>query len=126
MQENLNLVSQFKESAGLVKSSIGKIKVNKEWSFDDVGRSETASLTHNYHRYPAKFIPQIVRKLIDDYAPNRGQVICDLFGGCGTTLVEAKVSGHVSTGFDINPIAKLITQTKTTPIKPKTLINHRI
>lgn len=33
--------------------------------------------------------------------------------------------GHKSIGFDINPIAKLITQTKTIPIKHKTLTNHR-
>jgi len=33
--------------------------------------------------------------------------------------------GHRSIGFDINPVAKLITQTKTTAIKPRTLINYR-
>lgn len=125
MEDNPNLILQFKKLDGLVKSNIEKIKVNKDWSFDDVGRSETAYLTHSYHRYPAKFIPQIVRKLMDDYVPNKGQVICDIFGGCGTTLVEAKVAGHKSIGFDINPIAKLITQTKITPIRPKTLLNHR-
>jgi DNA modification methylase len=97
----------------------------KEWSFRDVGRSQTTAFTHDYHRYPAKFIPQIVRKLIEDYAPGSTQVICDPFGGCGTTLVEAKLLGHKSIGFDINPVAKLITQTKTTPIKPRTLANHR-
>jgi DNA modification methylase len=103
-----------------------RLEPREEWSFRDAGRSETTAYTHDYHRYPAKFIPQIVRRLIKDYAPNRTQVICDPFGGCGTTLVEAKLSGHKSIGFDINPIAKLITQTKVTPIKPKTLINCRI
>ncbi len=97
----------------------------EEWSFRDVGRSQTTAFTHNYHRYPAKFIPQIVRKLIKDYAPSGTQVVCDPFGGCGTTLVEAKMLGHKSIGFDINPVAKLITQTKTTPINPRTLTNHR-
>ncbi len=101
------------------------LKPREEWSFRDAGRSQTTAFTHDYHRYPAKFIPQIVRKLIEDYAPSGTQVVCDPFGGCGTTLVEAKMLGHKSIGFDINPVAKLITQTKTTAIKPKTLANSR-
>ncbi len=101
------------------------LKPNEDWSFRDAGRSQTTAFTHNYHRYPAKFIPQIVQKLIKDYAPDDTQIVCDPFGGCGTTLVEAKLLGHKSIGFDINPVAKLITQTKTTPIKPRTLANYR-
>ena len=101
------------------------LKPREEWSFRDAGRSQTTAFTHDYHRYPAKFIPQIVKKLIGDYAPSGTQVVCDPFGGCGTTLVEAKMLGHKSIGFDINPVAKLITQTKTTPIKPRTLSNYR-
>ena len=108
-----------------IVEKIGNLKPSPEWSFRDTGRAETTALTHNYHRYPAKFIPQIARKLIEDYAPNKTQVVCDPFGGCGTTLVEAKLLGHKSIGFDINPIAKLITQAKTTPIKPKTLANYQ-
>ncbi len=101
------------------------LQPREDWSFRDAGRSQTTAFTHDYHRYPAKFIPQIVRKLIEDYAPDTAQIVCDPFGGCGTTLVEAKLLGHPSIGFDINPVAKLITQTKTTAIKPRTLINHK-
>ena len=101
------------------------LKPRDEWSFRDVGRSQTTAFTHDYHRYPAKFIPQIVQKLIKDYAPSNTQIVCDPFGGCGTTLVEAKMLGHKSIGFDINPVAKLITQTKTTAINPKTLTNNK-
>ena len=95
------------------------------WSFRNVGRTETNAFTHSYHRYPAKFIPQIVQKLINEFAPDKNQIICDPFGGCGTTLIEAKLLGHKSIGFDINPIAKLITQAKLTAIKPKTLENSK-
>ncbi|MDP4011956.1 MAG: DNA methyltransferase [Candidatus Roizmanbacteria bacterium] len=108
-----------------IKSIFTSLKPREDWSFRDVGRSQTTAFTHDYHRYPAKFIPQIVKKLIGEYAPSGTQVVCDPFGGCGTTLVEAKMLGHKSIGFDINPVAKLITQTKTTPIKLKTLSNHR-
>jgi len=90
------------------------------WSFSELTRAETQSLTHGYHRYPAKFIPQLVRQLIDEYSNSKDR-ICDPFGGCGTTLVEAKLAGRASFGFDINPVAVLITRTKTTAIKPETL-----
>ncbi|MDP3763736.1 MAG: DNA methyltransferase [bacterium] len=108
-----------------IKDIFISLEPREDWSFRDAGRSQTTAFTHDYHRYPAKFIPQLVKKLIEDYAPSRTQVVCDPFGGCGTTLVEAKMLGHKSIGFDINPVAKLITQTKTTPIKPRTLANHR-
>jgi len=100
------------------------LKPREEWSFHNIGRVETNAVTHGYHRYPAKFIPHIVRRLITDYT-SQGDLVCDPFGGCGTTLVEAKRLGRKSIGVDINPIAKLITQAKITPIKPKTLQNYK-
>lgn len=112
-------------STKTIEESFLDLEPREEWSFRDAGRSQTTAFTHDYHRYPAKFIPQIVRKLIEDYAPSVTQIVCDPFGGCGTTLVEAKMLGHQSIGFDINPVAKLITQTKTTAINPQTLTNNR-
>lgn len=111
--------------ASTIEKRFKILQPSEAWSFRDAGRSQTTAFTHDYHRYPAKFIPQIVKKLIEDYAPNYTQIICDPFGGCGTTLVEAKLLGHKSIGFDINPVAKLITQTKTTAIRPKSLANYR-
>jgi DNA modification methylase len=103
-----------------IEREFAKLEPDKDWSFKDVTASETNHLTHSYHRYPAKFIPNIVRKLIEDYTTT-DNIVCDPFGGCGTTLVEAKLMGRKSIGFDINPIAKLITQTKITPLPPKRL-----
>ena len=107
-----------------IQNSFLRLGTDRKWSFYNVGRSETNAFTHGYHRYPAKFIPHIVREFITRYT-SPGDLICDPFGGCGTTLVEAKILGRHSIGFDINPIAKLITQTKITPIKPKILDNYR-
>lgn len=95
-----------------------KIKVEKSWSFYDKTRKDTAYITHGYHRYPAKFIPQIVSRLVKTYT-KEGDLIVDPFGGCGTTLVESKLMGRKSIGVDINPVAVLITQAKITPIEPK-------
>jgi len=95
-----------------------KTKIDYSWSFSDKTRKDTAYITHGYHRYPAKFIPQIVSRLAEKYT-NEGDLIVDPFGGCGTTLVESKVMGRPSVGVDINPVAVLITKAKTTPIDPK-------
>jgi DNA modification methylase len=93
-------------------------KVNKEWSFAESRSID--QLSHGYHRYPAKFIPQLVKKLIETYT-EKGDKIVDVFAGCGTTLVESKVHGRTSEGVDINPVAELITRAKITAIKPEIL-----
>ena len=100
--------------------SFEEIEVNQEWAFENVRSVE--QWTHGYHRYPAKFLPNVVKKIIEDFAPNCLS-IADLFAGCGTTLVEAKVHGKESIGTDINPVAQLITRVKVTPINPELLQN---
>jgi DNA modification methylase len=94
------------------------IAVNPEWSFTNVRSTE--QWTHGYHRYPAKFLPNVVKKLIETYAINNGK-IADVFAGCGTTLVEAKAHGINSVGIDINPVAQLITKAKIKPVSPNVL-----
>jgi len=101
-------------------TNFDNIAVSSEWAFESVRSIE--QWTHGYHRYPAKFLPNVVKKIIEDYAPNCN-VIADLFAGCGTTLVEAKAHGKKSIGTDINPVAQLITKVKTTPLDPTTLKN---
>jgi site-specific DNA-methyltransferase (cytosine-N4-specific) len=72
----------------------------------------TSYLTHNFHPYPAKFIPQIPKSIIKTLT-KEGEVVLDPFCGCGTTLVEAKLLNREAIGVDINPIATLITRAKT-------------
>ncbi|MGP1459023.1 MAG: DNA methyltransferase [Treponema sp.] len=94
------------------------ISVNKDWAFDKVRSIE--QWTHGYHRYLAKFLPNVVKKIIENYAlPD--YPVADPFVGCGTTLVEAKIHGFESYGVDINPVAELIAKVKTTPIRPSLL-----
>lgn len=93
------------------------VKIDPTWSFSDITRKDTSYITHGYHRYPAKFIPQIVSRLVEKYSLI-GDFIIDPFGGCGTTIVESKVMGRSSIAVDINPVAVLITKAKITPIDP--------
>jgi len=92
--------------------------IDKEWSFAESRPSDTGKWTHGYHRYPAKFIPQLVERLAVEYVSGREVHINDPFMGCGTTIVTAISKGFLASGTDINKIAFLITKVKSTPIEP--------
>jgi DNA modification methylase len=94
--------------------------MDDSWSFREIDRSETSYLTHSYHRYPAKFIPQLAARLIKENSQVK-ELVCDPFMGSGTTLVESIVLDRRTYGTDINPVAVLITKAKTTPIDPQYL-----
>jgi DNA modification methylase len=96
-------------------------EIDIDWSFAEYKPSDTGKWTHDYHRYPAKFIPQLVERLIDEYILHKDAHINDPFMGCGTTIVTAISRGFKASGTDINKIAYLITKVKSTPIKPEYL-----
>lgn len=106
----------------MMQKQFDSIQADPQWAFDK--ERSISKWTHGYHRYPAKFLPNVVERLIELYHPQDDGVIADLFAGCGTTLVEAKAHGYASIGTDINPIAILITRVKTTPIQPERLLNE--
>lgn len=94
--------------------------MDDSWSFREIDRLGISYLTHSYHRYPAKFIPQLAARLIKENS-QIGELVCDPFMGSGTTLVESIVNDRRTYGTDINPVAVLITRVKTTPIDPQYL-----
>ena len=92
--------------------------IDKAWSFDGCKPSDTGKWTHSYHRYPAKFIPQLVERLMDTYITNGNASVNDPFMGCGTTVVSAISRGFHASGTDINKVAHLVTGTKAIAIRP--------
>jgi site-specific DNA-methyltransferase (cytosine-N4-specific) len=78
----------------------------------------TKSHTHQLHPYPAKFIPQIPRVLIESFS-EPGDVVLDPMCGSGTTAVEAIALGRRAVATDINPVSCLVTRAKTTFIEPE-------
>ena len=65
-------------------------------------------------------IPQIPRRLLDRYGRST-KVLFDPYCGTGTSLVEANLKNITAIGTDLNPLARLIAATKTTPIAKKAL-----
>lgn len=74
-------------------------------------RKETNYASHGYHKYPAKFIPQLVRRLLEEYS-EEGDIILDTFGGCWTTLIESKLNGRSGICIDVNEAALLMSSAK--------------
>lgn len=85
--------------------------IDNSWSF--VG-ADTKEYTHCYHSYPAMMIPQIARRLIEEFKPKNTNFIFDPYCGTGTTMLEAKLAKIESAGTDLNPMARLISKAKTT------------
>lgn len=92
----------------------------EDWSFAKLSPAETLWGPHGYHRYPAKFIPQLVRRTIECFS-EPGDLIGDVFLGSGTTGIEALRTKRRFYGSDINPVACFISQAKCTPINPQEL-----
>ena len=90
------------------------------WVFEDFTQKDTSYATHGFHKYPAKFIPQLAKRCIEENT-KINEIVCDPFMGCGTTLIESLVSERKTVGVDINPVAYLISKVKTTPINPEKL-----
>jgi tRNA G10 N-methylase Trm11 len=84
-----------------------------DWTFNG---ASTRELTHCYHDYPARMIPQVAGKLLDLFGSNAKQLF-DPYAGSGTSLVESSIRGINASGTDLNPLARLIAKAKTTTPK---------
>ena len=89
----------------------------------DFKHSDTLRLTHGFHTYPAKMIPQVAEKILYEFG-QKAQKVFDPYCGTGTSLVEANLKGINAIGTDLNPLARLIATAKTTPIEVQTLEMH--
>lgn len=86
-----------------------------DWNF---GECKTNHATHDFHPYPAKFIPQIPNNLIKIFT-KENDVVYDPFCGSGTTVVESILEHRRAIGNDVNPLAVLISKVKSTPLTEK-------
>ena len=92
------------------ETNIASVAVENEWNFG----SERELAMHTIHAYPAKF-PAFIAQKAFEYATAEGVNVrsaADVFCGCGTEALEAKLHNVSFWGCDINPVATLIATTK--------------
>ena len=104
----LELVSATYEEQEEILRALDEI----DWDFKSF---TTQYLSHKFHSYPARFIPQIPFSFIRLFT-KEGDTILDPMCGCGTALVEAFLNKRNAIGNDFNPLAALISKVKTTLI----------
>lgn len=81
--------------------------------------------THNIHSYPGRLFPYIPIFFLstNKFCQANGKVL-DPFSGSGTVLLESIVNPYFKRdayGVEINPLGRLISKVKTTPVDPKEL-----
>jgi DNA modification methylase len=84
----------------------------------DFHDQDSSYASHNFHSFPAKFPPQLPRKFIT-VLTNPGDTVLDPMMGSSTTILEAFLAGRRGIGFDIDPLALLISQVKVVPLDPE-------
>jgi SAM-dependent methyltransferase len=97
------------ERAGSISEDLGSV----QWDFP---RRIAHSDIEGIHPYPAKFVAELPRALLEILPLPSGTAVLDPFCGSGTTLVESQRRGVPSYGIDLNPIACLMARVKTMPL----------
>jgi hypothetical protein len=105
--ENNNDLNTELITKNTIEPTVVQIRKDIKVNNDSPKISGTRYFTHGVYKYPATFIPQIIRYCLVHYVDqntNQGGAILDPFGGCGTTALEAYVKGYNATLEDINPL----------------------
>ena len=63
-----------------------------------------AAQVHRWFRLTPSFGPDLVREMLSQLNCQKDEVVLDPFSGAGTTLIECKLEGYDSYGFEINPL----------------------
>ncbi len=114
------IINEFGERIVRVDGEIPvKLPVNDGDRFLFISYDQSI-LTHGFHKYPAKFFPELPRWLIKRYS-KEGGIVLDPFSGSGTTNVEALLTRRHSIGIDVDPFSRYLSKVKTTPLDEKEL-----
>lgn len=77
--------------------------------------------THGLHAFAARLPPPLARWAIETFT-DPGDYVLDVMCGSGTTLVEGLLTGRHARGVDIDPLARLISKVKATPIRSVSIL----
>ncbi len=99
-------------------------KVIRNEKYDFLGQSYALSYP-NLHKYPATMIPQIGIELLKELNISRGKLL-DPYCGSGSSFASGLECGLTEMfGFDINPLAVLISSVKFTKVSLNALLEAK-
>jgi len=116
--------SDFKEAISELEKIYSQTKEPIEVSFRRLvpTLNNPDRVTHLIHTYPAKLLMHIPHFFINNSKFSKpGDTILDPFCGSGTVLLESVLANRNAVGVDANPLARLITEVKTTSYDITTL-----
>jgi hypothetical protein len=76
----------------------------------------------NLHPFPARMAPEIALARIADLP--RGSTVLDPMTGSGTVVRTASQLGHRAIGFDLDPLAVLMSKVVTTTVNPNAIVDY--
>jgi hypothetical protein len=101
-----------------------KYQVIRNSKYDYTGQSY-ATLYPNLHKYPATMLPQIGVDVLREFDAMRGTLL-DPYCGSGSSFASGLECGITQMeGFDINPLAVLISKAKFTKVSISSLLDAR-
>jgi 16S rRNA G966 N2-methylase RsmD len=102
-----------------------KYQVVRNEKYDFIGQSYASSYP-NLHRYPATMLPQIGINILKELNISKGKLL-DPYCGSGSSFASGLECGITEMfGFDINPLAILISKVKFTKISVNTIIETKV
>jgi predicted RNA methylase len=102
-----------------------KYKIQRNKKYDFIGQSY-ASVYPNLHKYPATMLPQIGIELFKELNIKRG-VLLDPYCGSGSSFACGLECGLTEMyGFDINPLAVLISKVRFTKVSVRQLAKTKV
>ena len=118
-KDALDVIRGIATSTARHKDVPKKIRVTFRQADGSIGSRD--SVTHWIHSYPAKMFHRIPRQILTALGNIKNSVVLDPFCGSGTVLVEAALRGYDAIGIDVNPLARLISEVKSTPLPASSL-----
>ena len=101
-----------------------KYKVVRNYSYDYSGQS-SKTLYPNLHKYPATMLPQIGIDILREFQISNGSLL-DPYCGTSSSFIAGLECGLTNMeGYDINPLAVLISQVKFTKVVIEDLLVAR-
>jgi len=88
------------------------VEERKDWRWWVTPKPLAGKAIHRWYVFPHSFTSELVHALIEDWRLTSKDHILDPFVGAGTTLLAAKEKGIAATGYDLSPLAVLVTEVK--------------